>query len=221
MTDNAANPRAARESDIPFLAAMADEAVRPPFPRSFWAIAGEAAGLSGLDVLAAAMRHDAFLWGRTEQFLVLEEGGAPAASCAVFSAAELRAWPADPEKLAAALQAEGVAPDPAASVASALRGILAGVEASPFAIAPAAAIVENVGVAPERRGRGLVRPLFEAAYVRARDLRADEIGLSVVLTNTAARRAYERLGFETTAEYGPEHFGFDGFPGVAKMRRAI
>lgn len=63
-------------------------------------------------------------------------------------------------------------------------------------------VITAMFVAPEQRGRRLGRALMEAAIVRARALPGlEQILLSVVTTNDAARTLYLSLGF---APYGLE-----------------
>jgi ribosomal protein S18 acetylase RimI-like enzyme len=60
----------------------------------------------------------------------------------------------------------------------------------------------GVYVAPEARGRGVSRMLMERAIAHAATLSGlEQLQLSVVTTNTAARRLYLSLGFEV---YGIE-----------------
>lgn len=57
-------------------------------------------------------------------------------------------------------------------------------------------------VAPESRGQGVARALMLAAIARAAKLQdMEEVVLTVVTTNLAARKLYQSLGFET---YGLE-----------------
>jgi ribosomal protein S18 acetylase RimI-like enzyme len=58
-----------------------------------------------------------------------------------------------------------------------------------------AAYLEELYVAPERRGEGIGRALLEAAMNEARAHGADMIDLGTAETDTAARGLYESLGF--------------------------
>lgn len=63
-------------------------------------------------------------------------------------------------------------------------------------------VITAMFVAPEQRGKGMGRALMEAAITRARKVPGvEQILLSVVTTNTAARALYLALGFES---YGQE-----------------
>ena len=60
--------------------------------------------------------------------------------------------------------------------------------------------VFDVRVEESRRGEGLGRELMEALHAAARDLGATTVGLNVFGHNTAARRLYESLGYQVTAQ---------------------
>lgn len=65
------------------------------------------------------------------------------------------------------------------------------------------AYVEELYVAPPRRGQGLGRALLETAMEFARDRGARNIALNTGETDEAARGLYESLGF-TNLEGGPD-----------------
>lgn len=59
------------------------------------------------------------------------------------------------------------------------------------------ATIWGVWVAPEARGRGLARGLMEALIAHARGLDGvEQVDLAVAETQPAARRLYQRLGFQ-------------------------
>lgn len=57
------------------------------------------------------------------------------------------------------------------------------------------ACLEELYVAPERRGEGIGRALLEAAIELARELGADRVELGTSEDDTAARALYESTGF--------------------------
>jgi ribosomal protein S18 acetylase RimI-like enzyme len=65
------------------------------------------------------------------------------------------------------------------------------------------AYLEELYVAPAKRGEGLGRALLEAAMDEAREHGADHIDLGTAETDTAARGLYESLGF-TNREGKPD-----------------
>jgi GNAT superfamily N-acetyltransferase len=56
--------------------------------------------------------------------------------------------------------------------------------------------LEELYVAPDRRGRGLGRAMMEAAMDLAREKGAAYMDLGTAETDTAARALYEKLGFD-------------------------
>ena len=64
------------------------------------------------------------------------------------------------------------------------------------ALGARAAILEDVIVAPEARGRGVGSRLIEAALELARRRGCQRISLVTDATNTGAQRLYESFGFE-------------------------
>jgi ribosomal protein S18 acetylase RimI-like enzyme len=65
------------------------------------------------------------------------------------------------------------------------------------------AYLEELYVAPDRRGRGIGRALLQAAIDAARERGAAHIDLNTSEDDTAARALYERTGF-TDRERGPD-----------------
>lgn len=63
----------------------------------------------------------------------------------------------------------------------------------------------DIAVLPESRGRGLGRWLLEAALAEAARRGARTVYLEVRESNTAARRLYERAGFDT-AGVRPDYY---------------
>jgi ribosomal protein S18 acetylase RimI-like enzyme len=80
-----------------------------------------------------------------------------------------------------------------------------------LALESAAHVAElrGLGVAPERQGEGIGGHLVEAAIERARARGIRRLVLRVLSTNPAARRLYERHGFEVEGAYR-EAFLLDG-----------
>lgn len=84
------------------------------------------------------------------------------------------------------------------------------------------AYVEALAVAEDARGRGIGTALLEAAIDEATRRGASAVVLEVVDTNPAARRLYERLGFERAwgVRTGALTAG-GGFKGFDRMRRRL
>ena len=63
------------------------------------------------------------------------------------------------------------------------------------------AAVGNIFTRPDCRGRGLAQTVTSAVVMVVREVGIQTIGLNVENTNTAAMRAYERVGFRTHFSY--------------------
>jgi len=66
--------------------------------------------------------------------------------------------------------------------------------------------VDELVVRPEARNQGVGAELLEQAIEMARARRCAEVSLGVMQANVAARRFYERLGFEADALQMERHF---------------
>ena len=62
------------------------------------------------------------------------------------------------------------------------------------------AVLGNIATRPDRRGRGVARAVT-AHLCRALSGRVDHLGLNVHVSNAAAIRCYERLGFRSVRRY--------------------
>ena len=65
-------------------------------------------------------------------------------------------------------------------------------------MSPEACQLQGVYVRPDQRGRGVAAPALAAVVEQARATIAPVVTLFVNDHNTAARRAYERVGFQQT-----------------------
>lgn len=73
----------------------------------------------------------------------------------------------------------------------------------------------QVWVAPEARGHGVAAALLDAAIAWARSRHARTMQLGVVCGNDAARRLYERAGFQDVGAPEPQR------PGSSRMEQAM
>ena len=211
--------RAATRADAAFLAEMEHQASVPPFERSFWAELLDGTSTAAIDFLKAMRRVDGSNWGQIEDFLILETGGHPAATCAVFRPAS----PSEPigplnlEKLDEIAATLGWAPSANAAFRAAYREMWS---SDGDVLKPQAdMIVEAVAVAPAHRGKGLGRKLMEAAFDTAKAKGATSLGITVLHGNDTARALYEKF-FKPYATYHSAYFD-NRFPGLTKYRATL
>ena len=207
-------PRRATRADIPFLAWCNQAATSPEPNFCYWDPLVQPTGTTTATFLETLFRHDALMWGRFDQFFVLERGGQPIAGASAFTMDSADYRPLRLERLPA------VASDLGWS-AQTLRDFQTGYEqvwSDPLdaTLAPQAPwIIECVAVIPEARGQGMTRQLFKALFDEGRKLGHEAVGISVTTGNASAERAYEAIGFELYMEYGSAYF-HHAFPGTKK-----
>jgi ribosomal protein S18 acetylase RimI-like enzyme len=88
--------------------------------------------------------------------------------------------------------------------------------------APGVWIVEHVATLPEFRRRGLVDRLLVRILDEGRMRGASVADIGVLIGNDPAQRAYEKAGFEVTAEkLHPEFEAVYKCPGIRSLSRAL
>lgn len=205
-----------------FAAKMVIEATTPPFASSFWCDVAAEAGVEVLDLVTTALSTDTYAWGSPSDFLVVLRDDVPVASCACYSARNgVLASPLRPAGLEPLLAMMNVPAKQLRRAVVVFDASWSTTDVSPFAIAPAPWIIENVGVDAGFRGQGLMSHLINAATDKGARLGHCAAGLSVVQGNDRAVNAYLRLGFEVSRTYGPHDFGSGEFPGLIKMRKLL
>jgi ribosomal protein S18 acetylase RimI-like enzyme len=83
-------------------------------------------------------------------------------------------------------------------------------------------IIENVATLPEYRRKGLVNMLVEQVLERGRARGYKLAQLTILIGNTPAQKAYEKIGFRSDIE--KRHPNFDaaiGVPGMMRMLLAL
>jgi ribosomal protein S18 acetylase RimI-like enzyme len=213
--------RTATANDIPFLAwVIAEASIVPPSNDCFWDDLLEETGIDPLSFLQAALKTEAWLWGKLSDFRILEENGQPVAGAAGY-APNLENY-----------QSINLAQLDA--IAEALNWDVTGMNLfldryeqvdgknlRPDFLKPQAPwIIETVAVRPEARGRGLAKILLRALLEEGRSRGYSHAGIMVINGHDRAQRVYESLGFRVYVAYGAEYFD-DEFPGLTKFRRAL
>jgi ribosomal protein S18 acetylase RimI-like enzyme len=84
--------------------------------------------------------------------------------------------------------------------------------------APGAWIVESVAAIPEARRRGITTMLLQHTLGQARERGYPLAQITVIIGNTAAQNAYEKVGFRTAGEKrSPEFEATYGSPGMRRL----
>ena len=213
--------RHATLADVSFLARIDQIAASVPFERPFWDDLLEPLGVSPQMFVEATFRLNASNWGSTEEFIVLEKDGQPAAACVVFEPPQVQEdrRPLRLEKLADIATHLSWSDSTTAEFQQRYEAIW-GSGNIPFLEPQAPVIIESVGVLPEARGLGLGKRLMHEAFAEARQRGHDTIGIMVIHGNDIARSLYESSGFEPYITYHANYFDY-GFPGVTKYRASL
>ncbi|ESA33158.1 nourseothricin-resistance protein [Leptolyngbya sp. Heron Island J] len=208
--------RSANRQDIPFLALMDLEASRSPFAHSFWDELLAPTGTSSVQLLESMFRCGASLWGRIEDFLIIERDKQPVATCAVYrpSSTPVINGPFNLSKLPEIAEMLDWNTSTAKRFEQAYIKVWG--NDNYFLKPQAELIVETVAVAPGHRGSGLGHSLMKAAFKRAREAGASSLGVMVIHGNDPAKALYEKY-FEPFISFHSAFF--DGtFPGLTKYR---
>jgi ribosomal protein S18 acetylase RimI-like enzyme len=83
---------------------------------------------------------------------------------------------------------------------------------------PGAWLVESVAALPEVRRRGVTTALLEHTLAAARERGYRQAQISVLIGNTPAQKAYEKVGFTAADEKtSPEFQATYGSPGIRRL----
>ena len=209
--------RRAQSSDIPFIAWAMHESMLPGVGRGIFDLALTETGVSPQAFHEALLRADANNWGGLHDFLILEDGARQPMGAAA-------GYKPDAEDLRP-LTAKGFR-----AVSEALRWPL---EVSrkfwqryvsafgffgnaPKLAQPADYVIEYVAISPAHRGKGLVRMLLDAHAQRARRQGCPSLGISAMVGNDIALKAYLKYGFSPCVTLGRDELG-DAFPGIIRL----
>ena len=213
--------RTATTEDIPFLAQIIAAAFGvPPSNECVWDEVLEETGIDTLAFLEAAIATGAWLWGKVEDFRILEENGQPVAGAAASEPNLENYHSLDLGKLdaiAAKLNESEVSVKQIRD-----RYIqLTGDDLRPDFFKPQAPwMIEVAAVIPEARGRGFAKILLRDLIEEGRSRGHSHAGITVVNGNDRAQHVYESLGFRVYLTYGADYFE-DTFPGLTQLRLAL
>lgn len=207
--------RATRE-DLPFLAWCNYEASSPAPGFCYWDPLLEGTGTDTIAFIRAIFEADALAWGKVEAFFVLEEGNKPIAGASAFTMDANDYRPLRLANLPAVAKQLGWTIEKEEKFLQSYNTVWSNPKDE--TLAPHTSwIIECVAVVPEKRGQGIVAELLAALFDEGRRLGLSHAGISVTEGNEAAKRAYEKAGFQMYLTYGSDYF--DGaFPGTVKYR---
>ena len=207
--------RPADARDAPLLAQTALLASRSHVTRGAWDLCfptGDEECLANLQLFATANPPSFFHWSVC---LVGEVDGTPAASLCVAAPGELPSFDPTPT-IVGTLRTRGWSPEQLAGLDRRLAPFLTCV----FGLPTDALMIENVATLPALRRRGAVGALLEQALERGRRAGCRQAQLTILIGNTAAQSAYERVGFRVVEEKRTAAFAavVPGCAGLALMQ---
>jgi ribosomal protein S18 acetylase RimI-like enzyme len=208
--------RDARPSDVPFLAWVQQEAARSHVPRGFWDFAFPGADADRLRIVGRIAAAAPVSFCHWSGFLVAETDGQAAAALSGYTTPSVTAGSELFAAMGEALDAEGWDEQQRQAM---------GERFAPFMTclpdtAEDAWIIEWVATCPEHRGRGLVRALLHAILERGSARGHRQAQIAVLIGNTPAQRAYERVGFKVADEMThPDFERAVGCPGIRRLLR--
>lgn len=207
--------RLARADDVAFLAWVALAASRSHVPRGAWDLFIDGPDALCLDFLERVLRDDAATFCHWSNFLVAEVDGERAAGLSAYDPA--RVAPFDPVA-ENALEAMGWRPEAVAAGNDRLAAFLTCVPDQD----PEMWIVEWVATRPTHRRRGLIDTLLRDILAQGRERGYRRAQIAVLIGNTPARAAYEKVGFRLDRERrDPAFAAAVDCPGIAQLRRAL
>jgi len=209
--------RPATPDDIPFLAQILDLAARSHVATGMYdylfaqppdSIRTFCAGLLGAETRS---------WAHYSSYLVAAWGGTPAAALAGYDVAE-RGFPV----LVAALKETMAKQGWTADAQARCWERMAVLEPCFAPDIPGAWVVESVATLPAYRQRGLIAALLTQVLADGRARGHSLAQISMLIGNTPAQQAYERVGFRITTERRDPAFAAAlGAPGLVQMTRPL
>lgn len=207
----------ARPDHARFVGWVGLTAARSHLPRGFWDFYVEGEEDRVLDYLETLAITPTRHWAHHSTFLIAEVDGSPAAAMCGYFEAELGMT----ALRKALVEADERAERPREELERCTKRILPIMQVIPDH-ETGVWIVENVATRPEYRRRGLVDALLAATLERGRELGATRAGISVLIGNDPAQRAYEKAGFRVFQEKrNPDFEALWGCPGIRALERSL
>lgn len=206
--------RPARETDIPFIAWVQQEAARSHLPRGFWDLAFPGTEPDRLRMIGRISGATARSFCHWSGFVIAEVDGKPAAGLSGYAKPSLATGQLLVDAMTEAFDAECWTAEQREAMGSRVAPFMTCIPDTP----EEAWVVEWVATKPEHRGKGLVRALLGEIVARGRQGGHDLLQVCVLIGNTPAQRAYESAGFRVVDE--TRHIDFEttmDCPGIRRL----
>ncbi|GGH24726.1 hypothetical protein GCM10007036_31320 [Alsobacter metallidurans] len=212
--------RAAEPDDITFLANIMYQSTVAGVGQGLFDDALAGTGASPLLFNEAMLRTATSKWGQLKDFLILEDDQGPIGAAAAYAPDPEDLRPITPNglsKLAEQLEWSTEVTNHFYQKFVRLFGLFG---SSPQLQQPARYVIEYAAVIEERRGLGLIRHLLAAHAARAKDNGCDTLGISAMIGNDRASRAYLRFGFKELYRLTREDYS-GRFPGMIRYVKPL
>jgi GNAT superfamily N-acetyltransferase len=210
------NIRPAGPQDAPFLAEAMYESTVPVVNRGLFDLALTDVDIDPLKFNEALLLSGASHWGQLDSFIIVEEDGEPAGACAAYLSSEPDRRPLTPEGLKLVSEHLGWPADVGRRFWMRYASQFGLFGDLPQLHQPAPYVLEYTAIRAKHRGRGLLAPLLSAHVDRARSQGHKMMGVSAVIGNDAALKAYTKFGFQFHKRVGPEEYG-NAYPGMDRL----
>lgn len=210
------NVRPANRSDAPFLAEMMQISTMPVVNRGLFDVAIEGTDTDPLRFNEALILSGANHWGQLDSFVIIEEDGHLFGACAAYLSSDPDRRPLTPLGLKLVTDHLGWSTDTSRLFWRRYVSQFGLFGDLPQLHQPAPYVLEYTAIRTGHRGRGLLAPLLSAHVDRARSQGHKMMGVSAVIGNDAALKAYKKFGFRFHKRVGPEEYG-NAYPGMDRL----
>lgn len=210
------NVRPANSEDVPFLAEAMYISTVPVVNRGLFDAAIGELDIHPLAFNEALILSGANHWGQLDSFVVIEEGEERLGACAAYLSSDPDRRPLTPAGLQLLTDYLGWSTDISRQFWRRYVSQFGFFGDLPQLYQPAPYVLEYTAIKAEHRGRGLLSPLLSAHVDRARLQGHEVIGVSAVIGNDAALKAYQKFGFKFHNRVGPEEYG-NAYPGMDRL----
>jgi ribosomal protein S18 acetylase RimI-like enzyme len=209
--------REARAEDAGFLAWVMLAAARSHLPLGFWDLAFPGPEGPRLEILADINRTGPSSLAYYDGFLVAEYEGEAVAGLSGYDSAH-KSMTGFLDSMMAVMAERGWNDRHRELAMQRMAPAATCFPDSP----PGTWVIEWVAAQPRARGRGVANRLLLEILERGRRAGYEAAQISVIMGNTPAQTAYERVGFRVVEEKThPDFEAAFGEPGIARMSRAL
>jgi ribosomal protein S18 acetylase RimI-like enzyme len=209
--------REARPEDREFLAWVMLTAARSHVKLCFWDLAFPGPEQPRLETIADFVTAEPTNFANYDGFLVAEREGQPVAALSAYDSAS-KSLENFTTAMAGVLAARGWSADHMALLGARIASGVACMPDSP----EGTWVIEWVAAKPEARGKGVARRLLTEILERGRAAGYSDVQISVLMGNTPAQTAYERVGFAAVEDLTDPGFEATfGSPGITRMTQKL